>query len=786
MRNKSFLYGVLILIFLLCGTILALAANQDETIQSKPVGGEVYLYTGSPLILSNGEVKMLDPSNPDLGATVIQSRTLLPLRAISEYFGAEVSYDQKEKQAIIRYDGKQYFFPIGSKKYIAENGGQNVEYSMDSQSVILDGRTMVPLRVICESVLGKTVSYHDRVIAVADLELNLKSNAGLTEEIKAKIGQAVKARTMKELEQVLSSAQRNVSFAEDAMISFEQSASDGAATNESAAPADKAQGGSGSSSYSTTNVQVAGIDEADIVKTDGKYLYIAGNNVVRIVGAESGKLSDDTAIRLSAGKNVGEIYVDGNRLILLGTRSEYNYYISKPGQPVSNGGGMEIMPRSEVDTDMPVPDMAMDSMPRYDYDSSKTYSYVDIYDISNPLKPVFLKGHEMEGYYQSSRKNGEIVYLVTNTYPSGGIVLPLMKDTAVSDEPFSMKLDDVMIMPRHPSPGYLVVSAVNVNNEEKTEVEAITAYGATMYMNETSLYLAFNNNSADTSIIKFELEGMKVGYAGSGEVPGYLLNQFSMDEHEGNLRVATTDWAKSSNSMYILDQSLNIAGSVEDLAKGESIYSVRFMGDKGYVVTFRTIDPLFVFDLSDPKNPVVTGELKVPGFSSYLHPVAEDILLGIGADTYEIYKKDSSGKDVVIGTRQGGIKFSLFDVSDMGKPKEISKYVVGDAGSSSEALYNHKAIMVDPYNENVAIDAYLGLENQEKGYRQSAVVMSYDGKKLSLKGILDSEPSGVYGNDIPYARRLLYIGDELYYVQDGRITSYHYDSLKQIDTLVLQ
>ena len=203
MRNKSFLYGILISIFLLSGTILALAANQNVTAQSKPVGGEVYLYTGSPLILSNGEVKMLDPSNPDLGATVIQSRTLLPLRAISEYFGAEVTYEQKEKQAVIHYDGKQYYFPIGSKKFIEVNGGQKEEYSMDSQSMILDGRTMVPLRVICENVLGKKVSYHDRVIAVADHELNLKTNIGFTEEINAKIVEAVKARTMKDLEQVL-------------------------------------------------------------------------------------------------------------------------------------------------------------------------------------------------------------------------------------------------------------------------------------------------------------------------------------------------------------------------------------------------------------------------------------------------------------------------------------------------------------------------------------------------------------------------------------------------------
>lgn len=771
MRKKTIQYVVLVLMFLLAGTILVLAANQSEPAQSEPTGGETYLYTGSPLILSNGEVKMLDSTNPDIGATVIQSRTLLPLRAIAELFGAEVTYDQTKKEAIIKYDGKQYFFPIGSKKYISLNDQQRNEYVMDSQSLIVDGRTMVPLRVICENVLGKKVSYYDRVIAVADYEVKLQSNAGLMADVKAKIGEAVKARSMKELEQILSVREREMTYSVDAVNGFGQATEEAApadaapAADGGSTSADKSQSGSGASGYSTTNVQVEGIDEADIVKTDGKYIYIAGNNVVRIVGADKGKLSDGTAIRLTTNKNVSEAYVDDNRLIILGNRSEYNPAVMDLPKPISNDRGMEIMPY---------------------YNPPKTYSFVDIYDISNPLKPVFLKGHEMEGYYQSSRKNGDIVYLVTNNYPSGGIILPMMRDTVVSNKEFSMKLDDVMIMPRHPSPGYLIVSAVNVNNEEKTEVEAITAYGATMYMNESSLYLTFNNNSADTSIIKFDLEGMKVGYAGSGTVPGYLLNQFSMDEYEGNLRVATTVWEKNSNSLYILDKSLNITGSVEDLAKGESIYSVRFMGDKGYVVTFRTMDPLFVFDLSDPKKPVLTGELKVPGFSNYLHPIGEDLLLGIGADTYEIYRKDSSGKDVVVGTRQGGIKFSLFDISDMGKPKEISKYVVGDEGSSSEAFYNHKAIMVDQSNENVAIDAYLAYENQQKAYNQGAIIMRYEGNELALKGILESEPSGVYGNDIPYARRILYIRDELYYVQDGRITSYNYDSLKKIESLLLQ
>jgi len=176
----------------------------------------------------------------------------------------------------------------------------------------------------------------------------------------------------------------------------------------------------------------------------------------------------------------------------------------------------------------------------------------------------------------------------------------------------------------------------------------------------------------------------------------------------------------------------------------------------------------------------------MPGFSNYLHPVGENLILGIGADTYNIYRKDSTGAEVIIGTQQGGIKFSLFDISDMGNPKEVSKYVIGDAGSSSEAFYNHRAIMVDEAAGNVAIDAYLNFDLQTNQSRQAAVIINFNNSKLSLKGTLDSEPSGVYGNDIPYARRIIYIGDELYYVQDGRISSYHYDNLKQIDTLVLQ
>ncbi|QOX63469.1 hypothetical protein FRZ06_08930 [Anoxybacterium hadale] len=786
MRMKTFICGVLVALFLLSGSILAMASPDD----SEHTIGSIYLYTGSPLILSNDKIHMLDSANPDISATVVNGNTLLPLRAVSEFFGADVSYDQTKREATISYDGKRFRFPINQKKYIVEELLGSKEISIGSNSTIMDGRTMVPLRVICEQVLGKKVSYYNRVIAVSDRAIDLQSQPKLVKQVEEKIGEVVKAGTMTELKKALA-ASREYYYAindkaEAAVTNGSSNASGDGATVERESASIPSMGSSapsmdttakvfgasdtGDQNYSSTNVQVEGIDEADVVKTDGKYIYIGGNNVVRIIKADQGSLKDETSIKLSTDKYVSEIYVADGKLAVLGTRSENsNVLYDKKGvltEPMDAAA-----------------DRSIGIMPPY-Y-SVKNYSFVDVYDISNPARPLYLKGHEMEGSYQSSRKNGDIIYLVTNLYSSGEIALPMMRDTVIGPKQIQMKLDDVMIMPRRPADGYLIVSAINVSNQEKTEVEAITAYGMTMYMNDSSLYLAASGADDSSTIIQFEIAGMKVGYAGSGEVKGHLINQFAMDEYEGNLRVATTTWS-NENALYVLDSSLNTIGAVTGLAKGETIYSVRFMGDKGYIVTFRTIDPLFVFDLSNPSKPVVTGELKIPGFSNYLHPVGKDLLLGIGADTYEIFRKDSNGKDVVVGVRQGGIKYSLFDVSDMGKPREISNYVVGDSGSGSEALYNHKAVMIDASKQNVAMDAYLNLEDKETDYQQGAVIMSYEGRKLALKGILQSEPSGVYGNDIPYARRVLYIGKQLYYVQDGRITSYDYESLKKIADLVLR
>ena len=190
------------------------------------------------------------------------------------------------------------------------------------------------------------------------------------------------------------------------------------------------------------------------------------------------------------------------------------------------------------------------------------------------------------------------------------------------------------------------------------------------------------------------------------------------------------------------------------------------MGEKGYIVTFRQIDPLFVIDLSDPEDPEIKGELKVPGFSNYLHPLGENTLLGIGRDVDE-----DTG-------RQGGIKLSIFDVSDQGKPKEINNLILGDSGSYAEVLNNHKALMLNNKDDMLAFDARLSTysDKYEYSYFNGGVVIeaNENGKLVVLEKI---SSEGIYASDV---KRLLYIGDYLYYILDDNIRTFDIDTFEEM------
>ncbi len=774
---------------------------------------ELALYIGSPLAISDGVIKALDSENPNVAPMIYNSRTLVPLRAISENFGAAVSYDAVKRAAIISFGGREYTFYVDKNSYSVKAADGKVTFkTLDTKTLIVESRTMVPLRVICEEVLGKSVGYSESMILVGVQAATFAANTALKTEIRTKIGQAVKITSLSQLKSIVA-AKTDIygpAIRAQEIANTPTDTTQGGAVEPTPAPvapntSNEAKGSDkASSDFSTTNNQVAGIDEADIVKTDGKFIYFTANGIVRIVKADAGKMTLADSIKMPVDPRTGlsisisELYIDQGRLVVLG--SLWRGDIGVTPDP--------IMPMAEKSIGIYPPIW-----------QGKSYVYCGVYAIDLNGKSELIKELELEGSMLSSRKSGDTVYITANKYfnfyypmystggftkpASGngidtGSILPTYRDTAKSDAYNTLGISKIMYYPGSPSPQYLIVAALDIRDKsQEASIEAILGSGSTIYMDDSALYVAQTDYNAFqgqmTAITKFTIDGLKIGYAGGGKVKGTLLNQFSMDAFEGNLRVATTSWdLQSTNGVYILDKDLNQIGAVENLAPGERIFAVRFMADKGYLVTFRQIDPLFVLDLSDPKMPRVTGELKVPGFSNYLYPVAENLLMGIGQDTEDIYTKDSSGNEVVIGTRQTGIKFSLFDVSDQGKPKEIQKYVLGGSGSYSDILSNHKAIMFNLKENKLAFEASL-TDNATDGktinpqYFNGAVVMSFDvASGFKLEGKLEADPLIQIGSPMEffgYVRRLCYIGDVLYYIQDGQIRSFNMDTLEPISVL---
>jgi len=231
---------------------------------------------------------------------------------------------------------------------------------------------------------------------------------------------------------------------------------------------------------------------------------------------------------------------------------------------------------------------------------------------------------------------------------------------------------------------------MNIQNvtEELTYKTIMTGGASSIYVSLHNIYIAYP--SADkTSIYRIHIKNNTITPEAQGDVPGQVLNQFSMDEYDSHFRIATTTWTNTTtaNNIYALNMSMAIVGRLENLAPGEHIYSARFMGNKAYLVTFVTIDPLFVIDLSDPHNPSVLGELKMPGYSDYLHPYDENHLIGIGKHTTEA--------DEGFFAWYQGVKIAVFDVSNVSNPLQMANYTIGDRGTDSPVLRDHKAFLFD-------------------------------------------------------------------------------------------
>lgn len=487
----------------------------------------------------------------------------------------------------------------------------------------------------------------------------------------------------------------------------ERDATTGAPAAAPSAGESKATMDGGSANYSTTNVQVAGVDEADVIKNDGKYIYLIKGNTIRIVQAyPASEMKELINFQLGPQDEYfypSEMYVNGNQLVVMGTAS-----VSYP------------MPLAESTT---TTDSKM-IVPWYGSSKSKVY----LVDITDRAKPKVTRTIDFDGNYHTSRRIGDNLYVVFNQYPyfpyytynkeipNFSEYLPRMSDSQNGGKvELAAPCDQIRIMPKPRSFNFMITAAIPLNDATKDVSRSVLVGNSqNVYASNNNLYVAstdwtgpyYYSQGSYTKLYKYALADGKISFVAEGMVPGTVLNQFSMDEFRGDFRIATTNnqWSmgdsKVSNNVYILDEGLKTLGKLENLAPGETIHSTRFMGNRGYMVTFKTVDPLFAFDLTDPKNPKVLGQLKIPGFSDYLHPYDENHLIGFGKDVDPV--EAEKNQDFVYYTAVKGFKMGLFDVTNPANPKEMFKEVIGDQGTYSELLYNHKALLFDKEKNLIA------------------------------------------------------------------------------------
>ncbi|MCX6012459.1 MAG: beta-propeller domain-containing protein [Chloroflexi bacterium] len=518
--------------------------------------------------------------------------------------------------------------------------------------------------------------------------------------------------------------------------------------------------------FSTTNIQVEGVDEADILKTDGKYIYIVIGNEIIIVEAyppESAKIVS----RIKLKNTPIEIFINDNRLIVFENLWE------------------SVMKRS------------------YSY-ISNSQLLIEISDIENRQAPVMVREISADGNYSNSRMIGDYVYVIVNSSfyvynekDTSSLTLP---SVYFEDQKISIPASDIYYSENFDYPSsFTTIMAINIQDNSKIPYyeTVLLGYSSSVYVSLNNIYITFTEWSGEkenTSINRFSISSGVVKYQGSGTVPGHLLNQFSMDEYNGYFRVATTVgqvWSnsgstQSKNNVYVLDAQLQTVGKVEDLAPGESIYSCRFISNKGYIVTFKKVDPLFVIDLTNPALPVVLGQLKITGYSDYLQPYDETHLIGIGKEAVAATQGDFAWYQ--------GVKISLFDVSDFTNPREIAKYEIGDRGTDSPALRDHKALLFNK-NLNLLVLPVTVCEVPNGNYSSANVygkpvwdgVYVFDispGGGLVLRGQITHFDNGYpTGGDYYYAdssysiKRSLYIGNALYTVSDGKFKVHDLDDL---------
>lgn len=565
---------------------------------------------------------------------------------------------------------------------------------------------------------------------------------------------------------------------------------------DSASSTESSSSSSNTKDYSTTNIQVENVDEADIVKTDGDYIYSISEDNVIITDVKDPKQPKVVATIKSEDDDIPEdIILYKDKLVVISTKGNQTQ--------------------------------------RYYY-NNRMNTVVKIYNITSREKPVLTKSYEMYEPYYTSRCIDNVLYVISSgnlRKEDDKIVVGYNEDNMEKE----MSIDKIKYLKDVKTTKQTLISTVDLNNETADiKLDSYLMNISNAYVSENAIYLLnqkYNNDSKIpikllfgfkgvfgledyyemdsesgyyTEIYKFDIKE-NVEYKAKTKVKGKTINQYSLDEKDNHLRIALYD--NDGSRVAIFDEDLKQIGISDNVAKGEKMYSSRFIGDKVYFVTYKTIDPLFVMDLSNEAKPKVLGKLKIPGYSTYLHPYDENHIIGIGMETKEIINRNSNGKVISTTAKVVGMKMALFDVSNVNSPVQISSVVIGDSRTTSAILTNPKALLfskeksliaipVNNYSQDFEVTLSNNYETMINNYTKYSKPYNAEGyfvyninvqDGFKLKGVITHEKTNAtyyYSNS--KLLRGLYIDNNLYTVSETMIKVNELDSLKAVGELKLK
>lgn len=634
--------------------------------------------------------------------------------------------------------------------------------------VVCSGIYITVTRVDKNSGTGQTDS-----IAMTDTQQTV-GEAGETEEAEhvdvASLGTMYhRASDYKEVYQtLLKGYQQNwiegEMSAETSTATSEDKASGNAAKDESA-DMDLSEGSKeGGKDYSTTNLQMEGVDESDIAKIDGSYIYTVEDKYIVITDIRDGKLEEVTRFLpkdCGAADRVMEIYVDGDQLILV-----VQGYETSLGESSKAGSDKENSDKESADEEIAVSDASEDSAFCYKMNGKST-TQIQVYSIVDRRNPEFEGRLIQDGYYNTSRKIGDVVYLFTQYHMTSDVVGYVEKEyTSVIPKVNGEKVAAGEIyLPESSGESGILVSSLDVNKPDKVLDSKLVISGyAQTYISKDALYLYEEDydGAMITNIAKFALDEGRISGVAATAVRGYVRDTFAINASDGYLRVLTTDYSTEDevNALYILDENMKLTGQLTGIAPGEEIYAARFMGNTGYFVTYRNTDPLFTVDLSDPAKPEIIGELKVTGFSEYLHFWDDTHLLGIG------YESDEKTGNIE------NIKLSMFNIENPGEVTEEAKLVLKDV-DYSEALYDYKSVIISKDKNLIGLVCE---DYSSSRTKQTYQIYSYENGTFKKQ----AEIPGINGVNYENVRGM-YSGNVFYLWINDNITSYDMtDGFKKI------